>query len=128
MQPEPEPVKELKIWEMMNDAESRMTSRQQRFFEMVRIAPEKWSQTPYGDHTGGFWVVGLLGRTVIWYNEVEHGFNSSRYSSYGTIDEYWCNQDELERALQIILDNMNPDLTFGPDQGKAGPPKPGRYR
>jgi len=58
---------------------------------------------PYGDQGAGFWVVALVGRTVIWYNDIEEGFNRSRYSAYGTIDDYWCNQDELELTLRYLL-------------------------
>lgn len=112
---------------VVNAAEGRMTPRQQRFFDVIRIDPERWAQAPYGDDTGGFWVVGLLGRTVIWYNEIENGFNRSRYSTYGTIDEYWCNTDRLEEALQRLMDALNPDLA-GSSSGRASPPKPGPYR
>ena len=124
----PQPVSEPKIYDMINAAEGRMAPRQQRFFDAIRIDPERWAQTPYGDETGGFWVVGLLGRMVIWYNEIEGGFNSSRYSTYGTINEYWCNTDRLEEALQHVLDTLNPDLTVGPSLGKSSPPRSGPYR
>ena len=57
--------------------------------------PKKWQQHPYGDQGGGFWAVAILGRTVIWYNDIEEGFNVSAYSQYGEIGVYWCNQDSL---------------------------------
>lgn len=72
-------------------------------WEAIRIAPQKWQQNPYGDQSGGFWVVGLIGQTVVWYNDIEDGFNRSRFSTFGTIDDYWCNQDELEVTLQYLL-------------------------
>jgi hypothetical protein len=43
------------------------------------------------------------GRTVIWYNDIEEGFNRSRYTAYGSIDDYWCNQDELELTVQYLM-------------------------
>jgi hypothetical protein len=52
---------------------------------------------------GGFWVVAIVGQTVIWYNDIEEGFNRSRYSAYGTIDDYWCNHDELEITVQYLM-------------------------
>lgn len=64
----------------------RMTIAQRRFWEAIRIDPEKWQQHPYGDEGGGFWAVAVLGNTVIWYNDIEDGFNSSRYSKYGEVD------------------------------------------
>lgn len=47
--------------------------------------------------------VAIIGSTVIWYNDLEEGFNRSRYSTMGTIDDYWCNQDGLERTLQYLM-------------------------
>lgn len=29
------------------------------------------------------------------YNDIEEGFNISKYETYGQIKEYWCNQSEL---------------------------------
>jgi len=52
-----------------------MTPEQLRLWKAIRIKPEKWLQPPYGDHGKGFWVVGLIGRTVTWYNDIEEGFN-----------------------------------------------------
>lgn len=60
-------------------------------------------QSPYGVAVGGFWCVALLGRMVVWYNDMEHGFNISRYTTFGAIDEYHCNQDEMEDAVQSLL-------------------------
>lgn len=64
-------------------------------------------QSPYGDLGGGFWVVAIIGRFVAWFNDIEDGFNVSRYSKYGVIGEYWCNQDELEWAMQRVLHSFN---------------------
>lgn len=35
----------------------------------------------------------------LWFNDIEDGFNRSKYSDFGKIDEYWCNQDRLEIAI-----------------------------
>lgn len=69
-------------------------------------------------------MVALIGNTVVWYNDIEEGFNRSRYSRYGSIDEYWCNQDELELAIEAL-----PKLIqAGEDTGKLGPPRPLDFR
>ena len=80
-----------------------MSPSQLRLWQTIRIEPEKWQQHPYGDPGSGFWAVALVGRTVIWYNDIEEGFNRSCYSKYGTIDDYWCNQDELELTVQYLV-------------------------
>jgi hypothetical protein len=93
----------------MNDARAAMSVREQRFWEAIRIEPEKWLQ-PYGDGGSGFWAVGIIGRTVVWYNDIEGGFNTSKFSSFGSIDEYWCNQDELQWTVKGILKWLDGDL------------------
>lgn len=62
---------------------------------------------PYGDGGNGFWVVAIVGETVIWYNDIEDGFNRSRYSVYGEIEDYWCNQDELEIAIDYLMTTLD---------------------
>jgi hypothetical protein len=71
-------------------------------WERIRIEPEKWRCSPWGDETGGFWAVAIDDGQVLWFNDIEEGFNWSRYSTRGTIDEYFCNQDELEMIFERI--------------------------
>jgi len=97
------PISELALRSRVVQGEARMSPSQMRLWQAVRIEPEKWQQHPYGDAGAGFWVVAIVGRTVIWYNDIEEGFNRSGYSTYGSIDDYWCNQDELELTLQYLM-------------------------
>ena len=117
------PESEAEIWEMLNAAWPRMNPRQQRVWESISVLPQKWQLHPWADPIGGFWVVGVIGPRVIWYNEYEEGFNLSRYSKFGTIDEYWCNQDELEWTIQGILNEFD-GLGRAP---RTGPPQPGAF-
>jgi len=68
----------------------------------IRIEPQKWSCSPWADETDGFWAVATDGDQVLWFNDIEEGFNWSRFSSHGTIDDYFCNQDELTVILERI--------------------------
>jgi hypothetical protein len=85
---------------------ARMDPRARRLWDAIRIDPEKWQLPPYGDAGHGFWVVALIGQSVIWYNDVEEGFNRSRYTAYGTIGDYWCNQDELEVTIGYLMNAL----------------------
>ena len=85
----------------------RMTQTQQRLWDAIRIDPQKWQQHPYGDPGGGFWTVGLIGRTALWYNDLEDGFNRSVYSTYGVLDDYWCNNDELDVAVEYLANALS---------------------
>ena len=84
-----------------------MNQAELRLWDAIQIPPEKWQQEPYGTAGGGFWVVGIIGSTVIWYNDIVEGFNRSRYSISGKIDDYWCNDDELERTVQYLMTALN---------------------
>ena len=115
------PISEADIWDKLNSSWERMSIPQRNFWETIRIDPEKWQQHPYGDEGGGFWAVGLIGRMVLWYNDIEEGFNRSRYSTYGEIGAYWCNQDELEWVVQHIMHEVEDGRPSGP---YMGPPEP----
>ena len=89
------------------------------YFASVAIEPERWRQSPWGDESGGFWAVAVDADQVLWFNDIEEGFNVSRFSERGTIPEreYWCNQDPLRFALVELKLGKN-------TQGKLGPPIP----
>ncbi|WP_198043905.1 hypothetical protein [Janthinobacterium sp. 1_2014MBL_MicDiv] len=74
-----------------------------RLWESIKIPPEKWAEQTYGTVGGGFWVVAVIGSRVIWFHDIEDGFNCSSYVVAGKLSEYFCNQDELEIAVQNML-------------------------
>ena len=100
------PISEAEIYDIINRSWDRMTLEQRNIWEAIKIDPQKWDLQPYGKEGGGFWVVAILGNTVIWFNDIEGGFNRSRYSKPGTIQEYYCNQDLLENQIQNVIDHM----------------------
>ena len=114
------PITEEEIWDEINSSFDRMTIAQRNLWESIRIDPEKWEQHPYGDEGNGFWAVAILGRTVVWYNDIEEGFNRSKYTRYGEIIDYWCNQDELEYTIQQLLNEIKDGYPSG---SYAGPPE-----
>ncbi len=54
---------------------------------------------------------------MLWFNDIEEGFNVSRFEEAGQIphDEYWCNQDELHLVLRSLREGGGIRL---------GPPEP----
>ena len=116
-----QPITEEQIWDKINEAWKRMTPPQRNLWEVIRIDPEKWKQEPWGKEGNGFWVVAIFGKTVVWYNDIEDGFNRSSYTNYGEIKEYWCNQNELELIVQHILNEIKDGYPSG---GYCGPPEP----
>ncbi|PFH11114.1 hypothetical protein BCF11_3555 [Collimonas sp. PA-H2] len=113
------PISQGQLREKLNEARTRMCPSQEHLWNAIKIIPEKWSQHPYGDVGGGFWAVAVFGEFVVWYNDIEDGFNRSLYKTHGVIEDYRCNQDELERIVQQILSMIE----NGYDQGSyIGPP------
>jgi hypothetical protein len=80
-----------------------MDPPQLAFWNQVRVQPVKWAMSPWGDLGGGFWVVAVIGQKCIWFNDIEDGFNTSGFKSFGVIAEYWCNQSSL---LECIVGNF----------------------
>jgi hypothetical protein len=101
---------------------ARCSADDRAFFERARVPPVKWTQHPWGDQGGGFWAVAVFEGRVLWFNDIEEGFNVSRFEIDGEIpaNEYWCNQDELGWALPALAagggDRLGPpkELTWQP--------------
>jgi hypothetical protein len=102
-----EPITRDALLGRLDQGRAAMTEASRRLWDAVRIEPVKWQQHPYGDAGGGFWVVGLIGRTAIWFNDIEDGFNRSVYSTHGVIEDYWCNQDELNVTIEWLANALS---------------------
>jgi hypothetical protein len=113
----PIPLDELR--DLMRQSETEMEPLERRLWGLVATPPEKWALPPWGDLGGGFWVVGVLGRQVLWYNDIEYGFNVSQYERIGVIKEYRCNQDQLEYIIWQLVQQIE----GGRRHGSFGPPE-----
>lgn len=100
------PATEPFIHDQIRTDEAQMSADQLRIWRCIAITPVKWALKPQGDLTGDFWVVAIFGRYVIWYNDIEDGFDVSRYSSFGKIDEYYASQYELRHIMQQIVERI----------------------
>jgi hypothetical protein len=120
-------ITEERLLDLVNKGRRQMNPLERKFWDSICIDPEKWQQDSYGRIGNGFWVVAILGRTVLWYNDIEHGFNRSCYANCGTIpaDEYWCNQDDLDQTVRLLMGIVATGVDPG---GKAGPQIPGEYK
>ena len=59
-------------------------------------------------------VVARRGDEVIYWEDVEEGFNLSPVSPDGQILEHWSNQDELRFALNAWIDGRTRTVRLGP--------------
>jgi hypothetical protein len=86
--------------------ELELQDQQLNFWDLIKIEPEKWKEKNYGAEGSGFWVVAIFGRQVIWYNDIEDGFNISAYTRYGHIDDYQSSQVELNWSVTALMDRI----------------------
>mgnify|MGYP003536128035 FL=1 len=77
-----------------------------KFWEYLKIQPEKWIEKTMGKEGNGFWVVGIIGKSVIYYNDIEEGYNFSSFTTYGEIDYYYPNQMELYQMIESLYQEI----------------------
>lgn len=80
----------------------KMTTDQLILWKNISIEPKKWLEVEYGNEGGGFWVVAVKGNEIVYYNDIEEGFNVSTFTKVGLIDAYQSEQDELQWALNKL--------------------------
>ena len=108
------PELEARIAEELADCEPEARA----LYERAAIRPEKWRLPPWGDEGGGFWAVAVLDDRVLWFNDMEDGWNVSAFPHRGEIGAYWCNQDELRGALPLLAGE--PGIRLGPPDAPPG--------
>lgn len=111
-----EPIDRESLQRLITQDLADATAEARDLFARVAIKPTKWQLSPWGDPGGGFWAVAVMDDRVLWYNDIEEGFNVSRFTNTGTIppSEYWCNQSKLGWAIPALA---------GQPQGRLGPPE-----
>lgn len=88
----------IEIQKTKNDLEGEIAE----FWQSIKIEPVKWNEKEYGTEGGGFWIVAIFSGKVIWYNDIEEGFNISKFEKLGEISEYGCEQDEFSWAINKL--------------------------
>jgi hypothetical protein len=83
-----------------------MSPALERLWEVIKILPEKWKHSQYGNGTCEFWVAAIIGRRVIWYDDIEEGFSFSCYVDCGVIGEYTCGEHGLDWAVQQVVNQI----------------------
>ncbi|MGX1785226.1 hypothetical protein ACWIGM_00730 [Bosea sp. NPDC055332] len=100
------PATEQFIRDQIKLETAKMSAAQLRIWELVATAPEKWAITR-GDDAGDYWIVAIFGSSVVWYNDIEEGFDVSSYSVFGEIDEYFASQFELRHIMGQIIERIS---------------------
>ena len=82
-------------------------------FDKYRVAPFSAPIVRYGQMESVVVVAGN-GDQVIYYEDVEDGFNVSPISPDGRVSEHRCNQDELRFTLNAWIEGRGFPGRFGP--------------
>lgn len=99
-----EPISLSELFDEIQKTEKDLDGELKNFWDLIKIDPIKWEEKEYGEMGGGFWVVAICGNKVMWYNDIEEGFNISDYKTFGKIEYYSCNQDDLIWSLTKLFD------------------------
>jgi hypothetical protein len=84
-------------------------------FDRYRVEPFLAPIVRYGE-IGTVVVVARNGNEVMYYEDVEEGFNVSPIAPDGQILEHWCNQDDLRFALNEWIEGRKLYQRLGPAQ------------
>lgn len=96
------PISLPELEEWISRGELKLEGELLNFWHLIKISPQKWYQAEYGGEGGGFWVVAIFGNAVVYYNDIEQGFNLSPYETSGYISEYGCEQSELDWIVKLF--------------------------
>jgi hypothetical protein len=82
---------------------TELGERERRFWDRLVISPAKWEQRQYPG-ARLFWVVAVMGRRCLYYNDVECGWGWGRFEEWGVVREYHWQQDEIQHVVfQTLL-------------------------
>ncbi len=86
-------------------SEQNMEDETLLFWNEIKISPEIWKCNDVIEDN--FWVVALCENYLIWYNDIEEGFNVSRFKIKGEIVEYNASKNELNLAIETLKNIIN---------------------
>lgn len=93
------PITFTELSDEILNGEKQMNPKHFTFWNEIKINPKKWSEDEYGNEGNGFWVVAKFKNLVVYYNDIEDGFNISDFKEEGKIENYCAEQDELNIAI-----------------------------
>jgi hypothetical protein len=108
------PITEPELLALLQADEAELDQAEAALWQLIRIPPAKWAQHPHGDEGAGFWAVAVFGLHVVWFNDVEDGFDISSYQRYGLIDEYRADQLTLKHVIRRVSIGIETGSVPGP--------------
>ena len=97
-----EPISLNEINNLIKTSVSVMDIEVLNFWNSIKITPKKWIENHYNSDDQ-FWVVAKTTNHIIYYNDIEEGFNISKINRPFQIEVTSAEQDELHFALIKLL-------------------------
>jgi hypothetical protein len=107
----PATIQEVK--KIVRDGLAECDEEQLTAFMRYAVEPYVAPIIRYGK-MGNAVVVARKGGEVIYWEDVEEGFNLSPVAPNGRVLEHWCNQDELRFALNAWIEGRARTIRLGP--------------
>lgn len=92
------PITKQELEALIEEQLSDCSLEQQEIFNKYRLPLEEHKIVRYGKNEKVF-VVARRDNEVMYFEDIEYGFNFSHLDEDESIKEHWCNQDELKYAL-----------------------------
>jgi len=80
-----------------------LTEEEKSFWHFIRIEPRKWIYPDYGTEMVEFFVIAIFGDRVIYYDDIEEGFNISEYKEYGKLISGGANQNDFHEYISHLF-------------------------
>ncbi|WP_334125706.1 hypothetical protein [Empedobacter brevis] len=74
------------------------------FWNKIKLSPEFWKCSDIIEEN--FWVIAQYQHYIIWYNDIEEGFNLSRFKTNGQILEYAASNNELSFTIKELKNRI----------------------
>ncbi|NQD36471.1 hypothetical protein HPT27_05485 [Permianibacter sp. IMCC34836] len=107
------PISETDLATLLSQQLELCSNEQQALFERHRVTPYKVAISRFGDIESVF-VVAEVDSRVIYFEDVEEGFELDVIDSSGLIRGKGCSQFELRHVLALLQDNDLPTLVNTP--------------
>jgi hypothetical protein len=108
-----QPATVEEVMKIVRDDLAECDEEQLVAFKRYAVEPYVAPILRYGE-MGNAIVVARRGDEVIYWEDVEEGFNLSPVALDGRILEHWCNQDELRFALNAWIEGRGRPVRLGP--------------
>ena len=103
------------VTEIIQEDLASCDSEQLQAFNRYRVQPYAAPINRYGNQETVI-IVAQRENEVVYWEDIDEGFNVSPIDKDGTILEHWCNQDQLGHALNRWIPGRSGGGKFGPAQ------------